>query len=110
MRPVGAPEPKPGKTSKAPPALVLKVLARVHPELRRRARAAQQAIGTKLWDEDRLRWEQGGRAELVAAARALQAEPLEELDDDALVEHLGRTADHLEQGMASTSSCSRSTT
>lgn len=99
MRPIGAPEPKAGKARKAPPALVLTVLARVHPELRRRARAAQQAIDTKLWHEDRRRWEQGGRAELVTACRALQAEPIEELDDDAFVDHLRRAADLLERGI-----------
>src|SRR5687768_5107401 len=85
MRPVGAPEPKPGRPSKAPPALVLKVLARVHPELRRRARAARRAIDQKLWHEDRLRWEREGRAELLGAARGLQSEAIEELDDDALL-------------------------
>ena len=47
VRPVGAPEPKPGKVSKAPPALVLKVLARVHPELRRRAKAARRALAAR---------------------------------------------------------------
>jgi len=99
MRPVGAPEPKPGRPSKAPPALVLKVLARVHPELRRRARAARRAIDQKLWHDDRLRWEREGRAELLAAARGLQAEPIDELDDDALADHLRRAADHLERGI-----------
>ena len=57
----------PASRSKAPPSFVLKVLCRVHPELRRRARAAQRAIDRKLWHEDRLRWEQVGRAELLAA-------------------------------------------
>lgn len=99
MRPVGAPEPKPGKPSKAPPALVLKVLARLHPELRRRARAARRAIDEQLWNVDRVRWEQHGRAELLGAARGLQSEPLEELDDAALVDHLRRAADHLERGI-----------
>lgn len=99
MRPVGAPEPKPGRPSKAPPALVIKVLARVHPELRRRARAARRAIDQKLWHEDRLRWEREGRAGLLSAARGLQAVPIGKLDDDALVDHLRRAADHLERGI-----------
>ena len=99
MRPIGAPEPQPGKRSKSPPTFMLKVLCRVHPELRRRARAARRAIDRKLWHEDRLRWEQVGRSELVAASRALQAEPIEQLDDDALIDHLRRAADHLERGI-----------
>ena len=44
MRPVGAPEPKPGKPSTPPPDLVLKLLARLHPELRRRTKTARRAI------------------------------------------------------------------
>jgi pyruvate,water dikinase len=99
MRPIGAPEPKPGRRSKAPPNLLLKVLCRVHPELRRRARAAQRAIDRKMWNEDRLQWEHFGRAELLVAGRALQAEPIEQLDDEALTDHLRRAADHLERGI-----------
>ena len=41
MRPVGAPEPKPGKASSPPPRFVMWALARLHPELRRRARTAR---------------------------------------------------------------------
>ena len=99
VRPVGAPEPKPGKPSKAPPGFVLWALARLHPELRRRAKAARRALDERLWREDLREWEQRGRAEMVAAARALQREPIEQLDDDALVDHLARALDHLELGM-----------
>lgn len=99
VRPVGAPEPKPGKPSHAPPGFVLWAMARLHPELRRRAKAARRALDERLWREDLQRWEQGGRAAMLAAARALQSEPIEQLDDDALVDHLGRALDHLELGM-----------
>ena len=99
MRPVGAPDPKPGRPSKAPPPVVLKVLARVHPELRRRAKAARRAIDQKLWLEDLRRWDRHGRAELLAAARALQGEPIDELDDAGLIDHLRRAAEHLERGI-----------
>jgi len=99
MHPVGAPEPRLGRPSKAPPPLVLKVLARVHPELRRRARAARRALDGRLWQQERRVWEQTGRAELHAAARSLQAERVEDLDDLALVGHLGRCLDHLEHGI-----------
>jgi pyruvate,water dikinase len=33
---------------------------------------------------------------MIAAARTLQSEPIEELDDDGLIGHLGRALDHLE--------------
>lgn len=99
VRPVGAPEPKPGKPGKAPPGFVLWALARLHPELRRRARAAQRALDERLWRADLRQWDQGGRAAMIAASRALQDEPVEQVDDDALVHHLGRALDHLELGM-----------
>jgi pyruvate,water dikinase len=99
VSPVGAPQPKPGKPSKAPPGFVLWALARLHPELRRRAKAARRALDERLWHADRHRWEDVDRPALHAAARALQDEPLEALDDDALVDHLGRALDHLEHGI-----------
>ena len=100
MRPLGAPEPKPGKARKAPPAAVLKVLARVHPGLRKRTKAARRAIDRKLWQADRERWEQHHRDEMLAAARALQGEPIETIDDAALLDHLHRAGDHLERCIA----------
>jgi rifampicin phosphotransferase len=44
MVPVGAPAPKPGRASAAPPAAALWLLARLHPEMRRRAKAARRAL------------------------------------------------------------------
>jgi rifampicin phosphotransferase len=99
VRPVGAPEPKPGRSSKAPPAVVLWTLARLHPELRRRAKAARRALEGRIWREDLRAWEQAGRAGMAAAGRALADEAVESLDDDALLDHLGRALDHLELGM-----------
>ena len=37
---------------------------------------------------------------MLATGRALQAEPLDQLDDEQLVAHLRRSADHLERGIA----------
>lgn len=99
VRPVGAPEPKPGKASKAPPGFVLWALARLHPELRRRAKAARRALDERVWREDLREWERAGRPAVLATSRGLQREPIEELDDDALVDHLARALDHLELGM-----------
>ncbi len=42
MRPLGAPEPKRGKPGSPPPTLVLWVVCRLHPQLRRRARARSE--------------------------------------------------------------------
>lgn len=99
VRPVGAPEPKPGRPSKAPPAFVLWVLARVHPELRRRAKAARRALDGRIWRDDLREWERVGRLAMIRAGRALQDERVEQLDDDALIDHLARALDHLELAM-----------
>jgi pyruvate,water dikinase len=99
MVPVGAPEPKPGKASRTPPAPVLWLLARLHPELRRRAKAAERTLAEKPWIEDCRRWETEQRPALLAANRALQADDLAGLDDNALVDHLRQAADHFQRGM-----------
>ncbi len=100
MRPIGAPEPRPGKPSNPPPDVVLRVLARLHPELRRRARTARRAITQRRWLDDKRRWEESDRPEMLATGRALQSEDLEAFDDGALVDHLRRAGDHLERGIA----------
>jgi phosphohistidine swiveling domain-containing protein len=99
MVPVGAPEPKPGKASRTPPAFVLWLLARFHPELRRRATAAERTIVEKPWMSECARWDTEQRPALIAANRELQAVDLAALDDGALVDHLRRAADHFQRGM-----------
>lgn len=99
MVPVGAPAPKPGKASRTPPTLALWLLARFHPELRRRAKAAARTLVEKPWIEDCRRWDTEQRPALTAANRALQAADLTALDDEALVDHLRRAADHFQRGM-----------
>lgn len=99
MIPVGAPEPKAGKASRTPPAFVLWLLARLHPELRRRAKAAERTLVERPWIEDCRRWETEQRPAVVAANRALQADDLTSLDDDALVDHLRQAADHFQRSM-----------
>lgn len=98
MRPVGAPDPKPGKASAPPAPLALKLLARIHPELRRRAKTARHALAHQTWHRDLDRWERELRGEMHASGRALQAEPIEQFDDAALIDHLRRAADHFDRG------------
>lgn len=86
--PVGAPPPKPGKESSAPPAAVLKVMSRLHPEMRRRRRAAGVALRDRLWEEDRATWEREVKPARFAANRALQSVDLASLDGAALADHL----------------------
>ena len=98
MRALGAPEPKRGKPSSPPPAVVLKVMSRVHPGLRRRAKNARAALTERRWRADHQRWEAHHRGAMLAAGRALQAEPIESFDDDALLDHLDRVGDHFVRG------------
>lgn len=98
MRVLGAPEPKRGKPSSAPPTWVLKVLSRVHPALRRRARAARAALAERRWHADLDRWTSGLRDEMLATGRALQAEPIDQLADVELIDHVRRVADHFVRG------------
>lgn len=100
MRPIGGPEPKPGKPSKPPPDRVLRLLARLHPELRRRTRTARRSIAQRRWLDDKRRWEESDRPAMLATGRALQSENLAHLHDEALVDHLRRAGDHLERGIA----------
>jgi phosphohistidine swiveling domain-containing protein len=98
VRPVGAPEPKPGKATSPPPKVVMWALARLHPELRRRARTARRALAERIWHDDLRRWESGLRDEMLEIGRGLQAEDLEAMDDEALVGHLHRATDHMVRG------------
>jgi pyruvate,water dikinase len=98
MRPLGAPEPKPGKPSAAPPLLVMKLLARVHPGLRRREKTARAALAERRWQIDHKRWDTTLRDEMLTTGRALQAEAIERLADDELHGHLRRTVEHFVRG------------
>ena len=56
MRPLAVGE-KPGSTPKAPPpAFVMKVLSRLHPELRRRAKTAERAFAERRWRQEVDEW------------------------------------------------------
>jgi phosphohistidine swiveling domain-containing protein len=98
MRPVGAPEPKPGKASSPPPGFVMWAIARLHPELRRRARTARAVLAERRWHDDLQRWESGLRDEMLEIGRALQAEDVAVMGDEELIDHLGRVADHMVRG------------
>jgi pyruvate,water dikinase len=98
MRAVGAPEPKLGKPASPPPARVLWLLSRLHPELRRRAKTAKASLAERRWHADLARWEDELRDDMLTTGRALQAEDLTVLSDEELIGHVGRVADHMERG------------
>lgn len=97
MRPLAIGE-KPGSTPKPPPpAWLMKLIARLHPELRRRARAAERAFAERRWREEVDQWFHHDRAEQAAKNRALQEVDPGSLDDVGLAAHLASALAHFEQ-------------
>ncbi|MGH8977344.1 MAG: PEP-utilizing enzyme [Acidimicrobiia bacterium] len=81
------------KPSKTPPAWVMKVLTRVHPELRRRNRTAIRAWEEKRWRAEVDNWFDRERATVVATNREFHRVDLGALDDAELVDQVqGRLA------------------
>jgi len=60
----------------------------VHPEVRRRARAAARAVRARSWRQEAEDWYGRERDEFVRRGRALQAEDVDALDDAALRRHV----------------------
>jgi len=79
-----------------PPALIMKLVVRLHPELRRRNRTAAQAWREKRWRAEIEQWFQHDRGETVATNLALQAVEPSELDDAALNRHFARLVAHFQ--------------
>src|SRR5262245_13579761 len=71
IRPVGVGEGD--RPSRTPPVFVMKLLARLHPELRRRNRAAARAWESKRWRDDVDRWFDVEREQVVTANLGFQA-------------------------------------
>jgi len=88
VKPAGAPDPKPGRTPKPPPKAVLRVLFAVHPDLRRRRKAARETFATRRWRSDRAEWRTTNAPALRARCLELQAADPAGLDDTALAAHL----------------------
>jgi pyruvate,water dikinase len=97
MRPLGIGE-KPGSTPKPlPPKFVLKVFARLHPELRRRAKTAARAFAERRWREEVDQWFEQDRSVQLSENLALQSVAPDILDDEALAEHVEQVRSHFER-------------
>jgi len=88
-RPVGAPKSAKGP----PPRFLFAILQRLHPELRRRIRRAEEVFRTRAWRDDIRRWDQEIKPALIAEATGLLQEDLARASDDALIAHLRRATD-----------------
>ena len=70
-----------------PPRPILKLVSRLHPEMRRREKSAARALRERPWRDVVAEWETSGRAEVEQANLALQDVDLQALDDASLVRH-----------------------
>lgn len=83
----------------APPAAALRLLTRLHPEFRRRNRAARLAVEQRLWRTDLDRWFGELRPARLASLHSLQAIDPSALGDGALADHVGRCVAELAAGL-----------
>jgi pyruvate,water dikinase len=86
IRPIGIGEGD--KPTSTPPAWIMKVLTRVHPELRRRNRTAARAWDDKRWRQEVDNWFDRERATVVATNLAFQRVDVDGLADPALVDQV----------------------
>jgi pyruvate,water dikinase len=95
VRPVGVGEGD--KPSPALPVLVTKVLARLHPELRRRNRTAARAWRERRWRDDVDRWFDVEREQVVGTNLGFQKVVVAALDDESLAAHVAALVAHFEE-------------
>ena len=91
LRPLIRPEKPAGKL---PPLPLLKLVTKLHPEMRRRARTAERTLREHPWREVIGDWETTTRRSVEESNLALQDVDLGALDDAALLDHLHRVVDH----------------
>ena len=94
-RPVGAPKSAKG----APPKLLFQIMQRVHPEIRRRIRRAEEVFRDRVWREDVELWDRDLRPGLAGKGRALLAEDLSQASDVQLADHVRRATELLRQAI-----------
>src|SRR3954452_13919444 len=83
----------PGATG-TPPKLVLQVVSRIHPEMRRRHKAAERAIREELWSEDMAHWDESDKPAAIRKHQAIQAVYVVALSDAELAAHIDVCAQH----------------
>ena len=88
---------KPDKpATKLPPLPLLKLVMRIHPEMRRRAASAERFLTNRPWRDVLHEWSRPGglRERYEEANLAIQDVDLPALDDDGLVAHFDRVLVH----------------
>ncbi len=80
--------------TRLPPTPVLRLVAHLHPEFRRRAKTAAGSLRDRPALDVVREWDAHTRSALVERNRGLQAIDPDELDDAALDDHVGTLLDH----------------
>jgi len=88
-----------GPVRKPPPAAILKLLVRVHPQFRRRARLAARTLADRPWRGTIADWATTIRPDWERRNLALQDIDLAGLDDAALADHIDAVVAHALDGM-----------
>jgi pyruvate,water dikinase len=91
LRPLVRPDDPP---SKPPPAFVLRVVSRVHPEFRRRAKTATEVLRDRPWVDVARRWSSEIKPRLEEANRRFQDVDVTALDDEELGRHVADLLAH----------------
>lgn len=91
--PVGAPRDAKGP----PPKWLFKLVSSVHPEIRRRMKAAARTFDTRAWRTEADRWETETKPAAVRAHLALQSVEPTGLPTDRLLAHLDRCREHVKR-------------
>ena len=94
-RPVGAPK----TARRAPPRPLFALLRRIHPEIRRRVRRADEVFRTRFWRQDLRWWDTEVRPSLQAQARGLLADDVDRCSDAQLADHVRRATAFLESAI-----------
>ena len=90
---VGAPEN--AKSAKAPPKPLLWLIARLHPEMRRRNATAKTVFRDSIWREDVDAWFGGERQKVIDANLTFQGVDLAHAADRELADHVEALGEHL---------------
>lgn len=99
VKPVGAPEPKPGKPPGKPPKFLFKLIFKLHPEIRRRTRRAAEVLEKKLWREVLADFRQQVAPRMRADNLRLQAIDPRTLDDAGLLVQIDEAEKLFDEGL-----------
>ncbi len=86
------------RSAPPPPAPILWLASRLHPAFRRREKTARATFASESFLEPIERWESSERQEWVDSNRALQGEPIGDLDDAGVADHVERVVAHNRRG------------